>query len=88
MGLPYSNHHAGQIYFGLTDGFLYFMMGDGGNSGDPWNFAQNKKSMLGKTLRLNVDVMPSMYSTIITCINIYLGLSGGSLTASQVLFLS
>ncbi|CAA6659035.1 unnamed protein product [Spirodela intermedia] len=59
MGLPFTSHHAGQILFGPTDGYLYFMMGDGGSIGDPWNFAQNKKSFLGKILRLNVDVMPS-----------------------------
>lgn len=27
--------------FGPSDGYLYFMMGDGGGSGDPYNFAQN-----------------------------------------------
>lgn len=62
MGLPYTTRHAGQIYFG-PDGNLYFMMGDGGNTGDPWNFAQTKKSVLGKTMRINVDVMPSMNPT-------------------------
>lgn len=61
MGLPYTKHHAGQIYFGPTDGYLYFTMGDGGNAGDPWNFGQTKKALLGKSLRLNIDVMPSMY---------------------------
>lgn len=35
------------------------MMGDGGSTGDPWNFAQNKRSFLGKILRFNVDEMPS-----------------------------
>ncbi|XP_078181312.1 HIPL1 protein-like [Carex rostrata] len=58
MGLPYTTRHAGQIYFG-PDGNLYFMMGDGGNTGDPWNFAQTKKSVLRKTMRINVDVMPT-----------------------------
>lgn len=59
MGLPYTTHHAGQVHFGPTDGYLYFMMGDGGNIGDPWNFAQTKKALLGKSLRLNIDTMPS-----------------------------
>ena len=59
MGLPYTSHHAGEIFFGPKDGYLYLMMGDGGNSGDPWNFAQNKKSVLGKALRLDVNHMPS-----------------------------
>ncbi|PKU82485.1 HIPL1 protein [Dendrobium catenatum] len=59
MGLPYTGHHAGQILFGPEDGYLYFMMGDGGNKGDPFNFAQNKKSVLGKIMRLDVNKIPS-----------------------------
>ncbi|KAJ3670155.1 hypothetical protein LUZ60_010479 [Juncus effusus] len=59
MGLPYTIHHGGQILFRPSDGFLYLMMGDGGNKGDPWNFAQNKKSMLGKILRFDVDNPPN-----------------------------
>lgn len=59
IGLPYTSHHGGQILFGPKDGYLYFMMGDGGGSGDPYNFAQNKKSLLGKILRLDVDTNPS-----------------------------
>lgn len=59
MGLPFTAHHGGQILFGPTDGYLYFMMGDGGGSGDPYNFSQNKKSLLGKIMRLDVDSTPS-----------------------------
>ncbi|GLT25855.1 hypothetical protein SLA2020_009580 [Shorea laevis] len=47
MGLP-TSFHAGQVFFGPADGFLYFAMGDGSNKDDPYNFAQNKKSLLGK----------------------------------------
>ncbi|XP_043718669.1 HIPL1 protein-like [Telopea speciosissima] len=59
MGLPFTEHHGGQILFGPEDGYLYFMMGDGGGGNDPYNFAQNKKSMLGKIMRLDVDNVPS-----------------------------
>ncbi|GMH15339.1 hypothetical protein Nepgr_017180 [Nepenthes gracilis] len=59
IGLPFTNDHGGQILFGPADGYLYFMMGDGGGRGDPYNFAQNKKSVLGKILRLDVDNMPT-----------------------------
>ncbi|KAB1216695.1 HIPL1 protein [Morella rubra] len=59
MGLPFTIHHGGQILFGPEDGYLYFMMGDGGGVGDPYNFAQNKKSLLGKIMRLDVDNIPS-----------------------------
>ncbi|BBN17916.1 hypothetical protein MPTK1_7g18000 [Marchantia polymorpha subsp. ruderalis] len=59
MALPYSTHHAGGLLFGPLDNYLYYMLGDGGNTGDPFNFAQNKKSLLGKILRLDVDNLPS-----------------------------
>ncbi|KAJ6875372.1 HIPL1 protein [Populus alba x Populus x berolinensis] len=60
MGLPFTSHHGGQILFGPSDGYLYFMMGDGGGvGGDPYNFSQNKKSLLGKIMRLDVDNIPS-----------------------------
>lgn len=55
MGLPFTGHHGGQILFGPRDGYLYFMMGDGGGIGDPYNFSQNKKSLLGKIIRLDID---------------------------------
>ena len=51
---PYWNHNGGGINFG-PDGYLYIGMGDGGSSNDPQNFAQNKQSLLGKMLRLDVD---------------------------------
>lgn len=51
---PYANHNGGCIKFG-KDGFLYIGMGDGGSGGDPQNYAQNKKSLLGKMLRIDVD---------------------------------
>ncbi|XP_060672516.1 HIPL1 protein isoform X2 [Ziziphus jujuba] len=59
MGLPFTSHHGGQILIGPQDGYLYFMMGDGGGTGDPYNFAQNKKSLLGKIMRLDIDNTPS-----------------------------
>ncbi|TVU41332.1 hypothetical protein EJB05_14838, partial [Eragrostis curvula] len=59
MGLPFTTHHGGQILFGPADGYMYFMMGDGGSVGDPWNFAQNKKTLLGKIVRIDVDAMSS-----------------------------
>lgn len=54
---PYPNHNGGDIAFG-PDGFLYIGMGDGGSAGDPQNFAQNLQSLLGKMLRLDVNVEP------------------------------
>lgn len=59
MGIPFGGNHGGQILFGPEDGYLYLMMGDGGGKGDPYNFAQNKKSVLGKIMRLDVNNIPS-----------------------------
>ena len=49
----YSNHNGGQIAFG-PDGYLYIGTGDGGGGGDPNGNAQNRASLLGKILRINV----------------------------------
>lgn len=47
-----SNHNGGQIAFG-PDGKLYLATGDGGGGGDPQENAQDRKSLLGKLLRIN-----------------------------------
>ncbi|MBD3229541.1 MAG: glucose sorbosone dehydrogenase [Candidatus Lokiarchaeota archaeon] len=52
---PYPNHNGGQIAFGPEDGYLYIALEDGGNSGDPDGNAQNKSSLLGSILRIDID---------------------------------
>lgn len=54
MHQPFSNHNGGSIHFG-PDNYLYIGMGDGGDSGDPQNRAQNTLSLLGKMLRIDVS---------------------------------
>ncbi len=54
---PFSNHNGGQVRFG-PDGYLYIGMGDGGSAGDPQRNAQNRLSLLGKLLRLDVESQP------------------------------
>ncbi|NXI57697.1 HIPL2 protein, partial [Chloroceryle aenea] len=54
---PAANHNGGQLLFGV-DGYMYLFTGDGGKAGDPFGKfgnAQNKSTLLGKVLRIDVD---------------------------------
>jgi hypothetical protein len=57
---PFANHNGGEIAFnplakpGQPDfGLLYIGSADGGSGGDPYNHAQNLKSIFGKILRID-----------------------------------
>jgi glucose/arabinose dehydrogenase len=55
---PFANHNGGNLAFG-PDGYLYVGLGDGGAADDPRNNAQNPAELLGKMLRLDVNVSDS-----------------------------
>ncbi len=55
---PYANHNGGNLVFG-PDGYLYIGLGDGGSGNDPENRAQNPAELLGKMLRIDVNVPDS-----------------------------
>ncbi|MGZ4902106.1 MAG: PQQ-dependent sugar dehydrogenase [Halobacteriota archaeon] len=54
VGQPFTNHKGGQIAFG-PDGYLYIALGDGGSEGDPLGNGQNRSTLLGSILRIDVN---------------------------------
>jgi glucose/arabinose dehydrogenase len=52
---PFANHNGGHLAFG-PDGYLYIGLGDGGSGDDPDHRAQNPAVLLGKMLRIDVNV--------------------------------
>jgi glucose/arabinose dehydrogenase len=58
---PYANHNGGELAFG-PDGYLYIASGDGGWEGDPLEAGESLDTLLGKVLRIDVDVEGQAYA--------------------------
>jgi glucose/arabinose dehydrogenase len=72
----YDSHSGGQLAFG-KDGYLYIALGDGGPYGDILNNAQNRSSMLGKILRIDVNNSSKDRNYIIPADNPFVGNNAG-----------
>ncbi len=55
MADEFGNHNGGGLAFG-PDGYLYVSTGDGGGGGDPLDSGRRLDTLLGKILRLDIDV--------------------------------
>ena len=50
----YGGHYGGNVTFG-PDGYLYVSIGDGGGAFDPYDHAQDLRTLMGSILRIDVD---------------------------------
>ncbi|CAN5226009.1 PQQ-dependent sugar dehydrogenase [soil metagenome] len=73
---PFGNHNGGKLAFG-PDGYLYVSAGDGGSGGDPQNHGQNRSTLLGTIMRIDVDDREGNNNYAIPADNPYKGNSQG-----------
>ena len=72
---PFANHNGGQLVFG-PDGYLYIALGDGGSGGDPQGNGQNKNTLLGSILRIDVRSPSDGKSYTVPPDNPFVGVTG------------
>ncbi len=73
---PFTNHKGGQIAFGL-DGYFYIALGDGGGAGDPLGNGQNRSTLLGSILRIDVNSASAGLNYSIPVDNPFVGNTAG-----------
>jgi glucose/arabinose dehydrogenase len=73
---PFANHNGGQLAFG-PDGYLYIALGDGGGTGDPYGNAQNRSTLLGSILRIDINSASGSLNYTIPSDNPFVGNSQG-----------
>ena len=76
---PFSNHNGGQLVFG-PEGYLYIGLGDGGSRGDPRGNGQNRSTLLGAILRIDVSSLDGKGTYTIPPDNPFVG-QGGNVRA-------
>ena len=72
---PYPNHNGGALRFG-PDGMLYLGIGDGGAANDPHNHGQDRSTLLGTIIRINVRDASTQYPYRVPPDNPLLGVAG------------
>ncbi len=72
---PFSNHNGGAVRFG-GDGMLYLGLGDGGAANDPQGHGQNRQTLLGAIIRIDVNDIDATTPYRIPTDNPFLGIAG------------
>lgn len=73
---PSSIHQGGMMAFGPADGYLYISLGDGGGANDPNKNGQNRGTLLGSLLRIDVDNSTGERNYAIPPDNPFVGVNG------------
>ena len=73
---PFPNHNGGNLVFG-PEGYLYVGLGDGGFRGDPRDNGQNRRTLLGSILRIDVSATRLGQPYTIPPDNPFVGLGDG-----------